>query len=625
LAVAVCVLVPSLVFLGRYAVDGIGVAPAGSDTPQHVWRSEVVAELGLDALPAFGGQAQALNTNADRPGLPLALAIVSAVGGDDARDLVYVLPAVAAAAIALATAALAGSIPGVPWWGMGLVGVVTGASVPVAFAANGYLDQLLVEPLLLAAAASALRAAGGGHGRALGALCLVSAWLVHWQFALLLTALLGIVAIACLPASLRDRRAGRPLRATPSARVAATAGGGAGLGAAALLLGTPGIPRVPSGLVREAVDRQLSDQVSLYRLPAIGVPAALGAASLVPPRSDPGRYRAAWFLIPWALAPAVAWLLHLAGRTLPVQRTLSFALAIPMLAGLGGVAAVRWLHGRLGRAASVAGALLVAAAVVFSVSSGWEVWRTRRPWSEDRRLAELHALGAYLADAGRPAVVVVDRRGGDENAPVDRHFGTVPVMRRLRAELPPRLALRTTVYLGDPDRLLSGRPTLRPGVPGYDEISRETWRAVRPLLGHDPVIVVLRSQYSGFEQKVRSHPDWRAAGWVAVVAGPSPPTSFDHPATPVPPSVPSLLARWAAMLAIISFAGVGWAGGLAGGSLSTRIALVPAAGLAMLIPVGLVAERLGVRVGGPGGVAVWIGVAFAGAVAAVTRIPTACD
>ena len=41
---AACVLVPSLLFLGRYVVDGTGVAPAGSDTSQHVWRSEVVAE-----------------------------------------------------------------------------------------------------------------------------------------------------------------------------------------------------------------------------------------------------------------------------------------------------------------------------------------------------------------------------------------------------------------------------------------------------------------------------------------------------------------------------------------------------------------------------------------------------
>ena len=111
---AACVMAPSLLFLGRYAQTGPGVAPVGSDTPQHVWRSEVVTGLGLEALPAFDGRSQALNTNADRPGLPLVLSALSAVTGAHVRDLVYVLPAVAAAAIALAAAALAGAIPVCP-------------------------------------------------------------------------------------------------------------------------------------------------------------------------------------------------------------------------------------------------------------------------------------------------------------------------------------------------------------------------------------------------------------------------------------------------------------------------------------------------------------------------------
>ncbi len=87
---------------------------------------------------------------------------------------------------------------------MVVAGVATGASVQVALAANGYLDQLLVEPLLLVAAACALHAAGGGPGRALGAAALVAAWLVHWQFALLFTVLLGVV-VARVPAGVAPR------------------------------------------------------------------------------------------------------------------------------------------------------------------------------------------------------------------------------------------------------------------------------------------------------------------------------------------------------------------------------------------------------------------------------------
>jgi hypothetical protein len=404
--------------------------------------------------------------------------------------------------------------------------------------------------------------------------------------------------------------------------VGATAVAGAGLGMAALLLGTPGIPRLPSGLARGSVERHLSNQVGFYRLPAQGAAAALGAASLVAPAKEPGRMRAAWLLLPWALVPLAAALVFATGRAVPVQRSLSFAVAIPLLGGLGGVALVHWLRGRLGAVAAAVGAVVVAGALLASVFLGWEAWRTRRPWSEDRRLAEFQALGGYLAGAGRPAIIVVDRPevATEASGP---HFGTVPVMRRVRAELPPRLALQTTVYLGDPDLLLAGRPTLRPGLTGFDEVSREMWRAVRPLLEHDPIIVVLRSQFLGFDEAARAHPGWREGPWAAIVAGPPVPAGFDRPAPPERPSAGSLTARWAISFAVISFAGIGWAGRFGGGPPSLRIALAPATGVAILVAAGLLAERFGVRIGGPGGVVVWIAVAFAGAVAAVTARPGA--
>ena len=607
---AACVMVPCLVFLGRYTVSGAGVAPAGSDTSQHVWRSEVVAELGLDALPAFDGRSHALNTNADRPGLPIVPSALSAVTGADARDLAYVLPAVAAAAIALAAGALAGAIPGVPGWGIAFTGVATGASVHVALAANGYLDQLLVEPLLLMAAAAVLRAAGGGPGRALGAAALLAAWLVHWQFALLFAVLLGVLALACLPASLRDRRQGRPLASTGSGRVGTTVAAGAGLGIAALLLGTPGIPRTPIGLSRGSVDRHLSDQLARYRLPAAAGAAAVGGAWLAAGTGDSPRRRAAWLLVPWALVPAAAALVYVAGRTVPLQRALSFALAIPLLGALGLVAAVRWVRGRFGRAAAATAALLAILALIFSVTFAWETWRTRKPWSEDRPLAEFHTLGRYLTDADRPAIVVVDepRAEGD--------FGTVPVMRRIRAELPARLALGSTVYLGDPELPVEGRPTLRPDVSGFDEVSRETWRAARSLLPLDPIIVMLRSHLTGFARAVGAHPEWRTNGWMAVVSGPPPPAL---PVAPERPSAASLVALSVSSLAVIALAGAGWAIRFGGGSLSMRVALAPATGLVALVVAGLSVERLGVRMGGPGGVVVVIVVSAAGAIAAIAH------
>lgn len=615
---AACVLVPSLLFLGRYVVDGTGVAPAGSDTSQHVWRSKVVAESGLEALPAFDGRSHALNTNADRPGLPLIFSSLSAVTGADVRDLAYVLPAVVAAAIALAAAALAGAVPGVPGWGMVLAGVATAASVQVALAANGYLDQLLVEPLLLVAAACALHAAGGGPGRALGAAALVAAWLVHWQFALLFTVLLGVVSLASLPASLRDRRQGLPLIETASGRVGTTAVGGAGLGIAALLFGTPGIPHAPKGLSRGSVDRHLSDQLARYRLPAVVAAAAVGGTWLAVDEREPSRRRAGWLLIPWALVPAIAALAYATGWTVPLQRALSFSLAIPVLGALGLVAAVSWTRGRFGSVAAGVLGLLTVLALTTSVMFAWETWRSRKPWSEDQALADFRALGDYLIEVGRPAIVVVDQGSGTEKG-TESEFGTVPVMRRVRAELPAHLALRTTVYLGDPALLTEGRPTIRPEIVGFDDVSRETWLAARVLLPDDPTIVILRSHLNGFANVIDAHPGWRTNGWMAVVAGPPPP--IDPPVVPERPSSSALLAWWASSLAVIALTGAGWAARLGGGPFGLRMALAPATGLAALIFIGLLVERLGVRTGGAGGVITVIVIAASGVLAAIIRRP----
>jgi hypothetical protein len=281
---------------------------------------------------------------------------------------------------------------------------------------------------------------------------------------------------------------------------------------------------------------------------------------------------------------------------------------------------VGWTRDRAGRLAAAVVAVLVVSALAASISFGWNVWRSRRPWSEGPRLAELHTLAAYLADAGGPAVIVVDVTPRGDSRP-HGEFWTVPVLRRVRAELPPALALRTTVYLGDPDLLEEGRPTLRPDVPGFDEISLETWRAVRPLLTQEPSVVLLRSRFQGFARAVQAHPGWSANEWMAVIDGPPAPT--DRPVAPSRPSAASLVAWWASSIAVIAFAGAGWAGRLGPGSLALRIALAPAVGLASLIVAGIVVERLGIRMGGPGGVMTVVVVGSVGAVAAVTRPPRA--
>ena len=83
-----------------------------------------------------------------------------------------------------------------------------------------------------------------------------------------------------------------------------------------------------------------------------------------------------------------------------------------MLAGLGLVLLLGWLRERLGGVVAAAAAILVAAALVVSATFAWDAWRSRDPWSEDATFSEHRALGAYLAAADRPAIVVVDGRPG---------------------------------------------------------------------------------------------------------------------------------------------------------------------------------------------------------------------
>jgi hypothetical protein len=74
---------------------------------------------------------------------------------------------------------------------------------------------------------------------------------------------------------------------------------------------------------------------------------------------------------------------------------------------------------------------------------------------------------------------------------------------------------------------------------------------------------------------------------------------------------------------LITLAGIGWGARLAGGSSAMRIAAAPAVGIAVLVIAGLVAERLGVRTGGTGGIVVAVAVVLLGVAAAVTGRPGA--
>jgi hypothetical protein len=608
-------------FLERYH-DPVTTAPAGSDTAHHRWRIEVVTHGGLAALPSVDARAQALNTNADRPGLPIAGAVASATGVAEPRELVYLLPALLAVVIGLAAAGFARAAMRSAGWALPAYLVGVGASVQVALTANGYFDQLLVMPLLLGAGACVVAAATDRRVYPCAMLLLGAAFVVHWQFATAFTLLLAMVTIGSVARSLSELRAGERWRNLPAVSSAVTTGGGL-LVAVGALAGL-GPLRTPLGLTREGITGNIERQVPRYRFPIPAVTAVAGIAAL----GTRARGRSSlWLLVPWASVPALGAVAFAAGLDVPVQRALTFALAVPILSvalletvvHAGTRAARRTVTWR----ARVVPGLLVAGmvgAIAWSVVVGHDTWRSRASPVSNEQFAQLQAAARYLDAAGGPAVVVVDVPESGGGAP-GRDFGSVPAIRRLRAELDPALILDVRVYLGGPERLLVGEPTLRPDVPGFDETSRELWAHLQPLLEREPAIIVLRPFYRAWSTLARDHPTWKVTDWFAVVRGPAPASGALEAVVPSAPHVGSLATKAALILFVAWVTGFGWAWAAGPPDHLARSCLAPAAGLAAIVLTGLVAERLGAQAGRWGaavvavaGVAGWAAAAF-GAIA----------
>ncbi|HEX7247564.1 MAG TPA: hypothetical protein VF351_05625, partial [Actinomycetota bacterium] len=579
--------VVSWTFLERYR-DPSAAAPAGSDTAHHQWRIEVVTDAGLAALPAVETRAQALNTNADRPGLPIAGAVASATGVADPRELAYLLPALMAMITGLTAAGFARAAMHSTAWGLPAYVVGVGASVQVALTANGYFDQLLVMPLLIGAGACVVSAACDRRVYPCAVILLGAAFVVHWQFASAFTLLLALVPLGAAARSLREHRDGADWRTLPSVSSAVTAGGGLLVGALALTGAGP--LRTPLGLTHEGIAGNIARQLPRYRFPIPAITALGGITALwTRPRARPSL----WLLGPWASVPAVAALVFAVGLDVPVQRALTFALALPILSVALAETVVRAGVGVAGRTSVSRGRIVavllitgMAGAVAWFALAGHGAWVSRPTPMSNEQFAQLQATARYLDAAGGPAVVVVDVPESGRGAP-GRDFGSVPAIRRLRAQLAPDLILDARVYLGHPGRLLQAQPTLRPDVPGFDETSRELWASVQPLLEADPAIIVLRPFYRAWGELVRDHPEWKATDWLAIVRGPAPADGSLALGEPRAPGVGSLAAKAGLILLVAGVAGLGWTWAAGPADLLARSCLAPAAGIAAIVLVGL--------------------------------------
>ena len=146
----------------------------------------------------------------------------------------------------------------------------------------------------------------------------------------------------------------------------------------------------------------------------------------------------------------------------------------------------RSLPSREGRKRLGRGSFLMAAhvfAVLLLVAAGWYGWYWQWETASDREATQLKAAGRLLASQppGTPLILVTDDPEG---------LLTTARANLLRDAVPAERAADVFPYLGRPNDLLEGRPTLT-GVPEHDLAATDSWERIRHVLDDSPVAVVL--------------------------------------------------------------------------------------------------------------------------------------
>jgi hypothetical protein len=602
LLLALSVVTLAGVYLWLYLRQPVSV-PVGFDTPKYIWRANLVAEEGVDALP--GSTPSWFRENADRPGYPVLAGLIRGSTGVTPFELAFVLPAAMAVLIGLGAGTFALRGLREADWAFPFYAVGVGASVNVALTAVGLADNLIVDALIVATAATAAVVAAGQGGGAAALLLLTAAALVHWPFALVFLLVLAAVGVALVPESFVRWRRGERAVQTPAARLGALVGvAGATMGAAMAL--APALPELPRAGFGQFT-RKLRALVPLYRLPFVGPLAVAGAAALAFPR-DRARLRGLILAVVWAGTAVAAVALLALGVKTAAHRVLAFALGIPILAVAAVVGAVRVLE-RIRPALAPVGYLLAGAAVAVGAGLATDAWSTRdRSWMPIPQLIQARQAGEYLeaVDNQGPVIFLINPFAERPGSPVELAF------RVLRAGLPGDQVASAHVYLGDPNELLAGRATLRPENRAYNKVSRRHFRDVEPLLDAHSIVLLLASFNEGRtpgEEEVGNE----VAPGISVLQGPTPEgLTLDPPALPQPVSAQSLIANLALVLGLLWLSGLGWARSLLPLSWPERVALAPALGMAALVVGGLLVGRLGLGGVAPAGIPVTAGIIVLG-------------
>jgi len=572
--------------------------PVGPDGPVYTWLARWAGEVGLRDGPGGG------------PGvLALTLTLCRLLGTGTATAVTLLGPVLAAICGLAGGAVIAATSEAHRLPVAGAV-LLTGAFT--AYLAGGWLANVTMVALFLAALAAlavverSWRAVVGG-----GAL-LAAAGLAHGVFLLIGLAIVAGVIVIHLREAARAVRDGRAVLDTAAARMAAAAAGGAGtwLLASASLAGVslPGDTSQDGFLRRAGLRALLLDRFRERFLGDMGraaVPVAaglgLGVAAVEDrrPAATPGRRYLVAVCGTWAAVTAIGIVILALTGWGPANRILQFAFFLPLVAAVGLAALAR-----RGGVAAAAG-LLAAAAFVGASMVGWV---RQSPAVSADELAAVSAAGRAVAGsrAGTPLVFLVDTR---EQAAA---FHLTRAGNVIRMGLPAERIDDVRLAVGVPDDLLAGRPTLT-GDPEHDAASAFYLREARPVLDRATVLVLERFNEEGSE-RARALGEEVAPGLVAL-AGPASPASLGPPPQGVGPW--ALIGWSVGAVLLLAALGGGWARwALPGCGPAAVLGAAPSVGMAAAILGAFVADRVGLRPGGTGSLALVIALGVAGYVAA---------
>ncbi len=546
-------------FLLPYLLGGFAF-PLGPDAPVYLWWIRLA---GFEGLSAVG----------HRPGVPaLALALRGALGLSEVQ-VVAALEGALGLATGLAAAALIriGGERGraLPWWLAGLL-----AGTFAVHLAAGYLANLAFAAAFLAA--GALLVAGSRPAALAAAVVLGGGGLAHPLFLLVGLAVLGLAAAL---AWRRDR--------DEAARVGGAALAGAALVAAGLLsmLRGPGSLQVDTskdGFLRRAgleaelrrayLDRFVHRWARYVQWAS--VPLALGGLGRV-------RGALARFLIAWGLVTLAGVGACLATGVGPAARVATFGFVVPILAALGLDRLRRALGGRPTLGVVVPGALAVA-----MLAGAWVAWDRQEPFLSELEVERATTAAGYVAatEPGTPLVLRVDQEGSAVTFLATRAANVI------RAAVPPDRIRDVVVLVPDPR---GEADAVRWALARVTQADAE--RAVAEAGGRR--LDVLLAPFDRSDAPLARYRTWRRVARGVFLAG-------DVPAEPAPvreplrPSSPAGIA-WAtaATLALLTLAGLGWAGLVAPDRVAA-LALAPGLGAVALLLAAVLLERLGVPLDG---------------------------